>query len=53
MIIVRSGDTYACGPDGPIPIGWTLVRSGFATLADAQRWLWDAIDSIPEGYGQP
>lgn len=53
MMIIKSDETYATAPDGVVPLGWVLVRAGFATQEEAQQWLWDAIDSIPEGWGLP
>jgi uncharacterized protein YbdZ (MbtH family) len=53
LMIIKHHETYGTVPSGPVPAGWTLVRDGFQTKAEAQVWLWAAIDSIPEGYGLP
>jgi len=48
-----TGSTYAVGPSGVPIVGWVLVRDGFASKEQAQAWLHDQIDSIPEGFGEP
>ena len=56
MIIKQMGPVnsiYAVGPSGKPDAGWKLVRDGFASKEDAQQWLYNAIDSIPDGYGEP
>jgi uncharacterized protein YbdZ (MbtH family) len=51
MMIVKKDETYCLGLE--VPEGWTLVKDGFTSNVEAQQWLWNEIDSIPEGYGLP
>lgn len=57
--IATNGEQFASvtckhsGCPNPPDKGWWIVAWGFRNKEQAQQSLWNAIDSIPEGYGLP
>jgi hypothetical protein len=52
--IIYQGEEYGGMPSNkPTPKGWTVLRDGFSSKKEAQQFLWDEIDKIPEGFGLP
>lgn len=52
-IIYQSEEYGGMPSDKPTPKGWTVLRDGFSSKKEAQQFLHDEIDKIPEGFGLP